>query len=250
MFDLSKPWPLGLNGQNWGRYAAGFVLALVAVGFFDHSLSVMANSQSRDVLGFFAEVTRWGESDWLLYPSATLLALSAAAIWVVRGRMLKLALIEVLEVFAFIFVGIGLPGLVANILKRVIGRGRPELFGSVGTLGFHPFANSYVYESFPSGHTTTAFATAAVLGFLAPRWYGLGLVYAVAVGASRLVLGVHYPTDVLTGVVMGTLGAYAVRNAFAARGLGFRIKPDGRIVQRPAMAARRLLRQPQARAAR
>jgi membrane-associated phospholipid phosphatase len=242
VIDLSKPWPLGLDRLNWGLYAGGFVLTLVVLGVFDHRLSVLANNQSRDVLGFFAAITRWGESDWILYPSAALLALSALAAWVVPRRIVKLALIEMMELYAMIFVGVGLPGLAANLLKRVIGRGRPELFDSVGSLSFHPLANSFVYEGFPSGHTTTAFAAAAVLGFVAPRWFGAGLIYALAIAASRIVLGVHYPTDVAAGVVLGTLGAYWVRGAFAARGWGFRKAPDGRIAQRPIVAARRLLR--------
>lgn len=250
MIDLSSPWPFGLSRRNWPVFAASFVIGLVVLGLFDRMLSVLAHAQSREVIGVFGEITRWGESDWILYPSAALLVVSWGLAVLARKRAIKLALVEMIQLYGIIFVGVGLPSLVSNLLKRLIGRSRPELFDSVGTLGFHPVVNGYVNQSFPSGHTTTAFAAAMVLGFLAPRWFGLGLLYGLAVAVSRLVLDAHYPTDVLGGAVLGTLGAYAVRDYFARRGWGFRRLPDGRIVQRPVAAVRRLVRLPQRRAAR
>jgi membrane-associated phospholipid phosphatase len=250
MIDLSQPWPLGLTKANWGVFAAAFLAAMSLLLGLDHWLSVEAHTQKADILDFFNQLTRWGESDWLLIPSATLLAICGLGARLLPRRRFKLAFVELTSLSALIFVGIGLPSLVANIAKSLIGRSRPPIFDTVGSLAFHPFAFDFFYQSFPSGHTTTAFSAAIVLGFLAPRWFRLGLLYAVAIGTSRLVLGVHYPTDVLCGAVLGTLGAYAVRNYFAGRRWGFRRTRDGRIVARRAAALQRLVRPLQRKAAR
>lgn len=60
--------------------------------------------------------------------------------------------------------------------------------------------------SFPSGHTSSSFAAGVVLYLLLPKKYGVpAMILAFLIGISRLYVGVHYPTDVLGGMVMGTL---------------------------------------------
>jgi membrane-associated phospholipid phosphatase len=56
------------------------------------------------------------------------------------------------------------------------------------------------------------------------------IVYAVAIGLSRLVLLAHHPSDVVAGALVGVIGAMFVRYWFAARRLGFTIHSDGAVV--------------------
>jgi len=64
--------------------------------------------------------------------------------------------------------------------------------------------------SFPSGHTSDAFALATSVSLAYPKWYVIVPMYlwAGAVGYSRMHLGVHYPSDVLAGAVIGAGTAY------------------------------------------
>ena len=69
--------------------------------------------------------------------------------------------------------------------------------------------------SFPSGHTSIAFSTATALSLECPRWYVIvpSFAWAALVGYSRMDLGVHYPSDVLGGIIVGCGSAYVSRRA-------------------------------------
>ena len=64
--------------------------------------------------------------------------------------------------------------------------------------------------SFPSGHTSSAFATATSLSLMYPKWYVIvpSICWAGTVGYSRMYLGVHYPSDVLAGALVGAGSAW------------------------------------------
>ena len=89
--------------------------------------------------------------------------------------------------------------------KQIIKRERP--YNRYLELDPVVFENSY---SMPSGHTSTAFATATSLSLAYPKWYVIApsFVWAGSVGYSRMHLGVHYPSDVLIGAFVGSGSAY------------------------------------------
>ena len=74
--------------------------------------------------------------------------------------------------------------------------------------------------SFPSGHTGAAFAVASVMFLGMPRSIGVpAILVASVIGFSRIYLGVHFPTDVLGGVIVGCLTGFV---AWKLTGLKFR----------------------------
>ena len=96
-------------------------------------------------------------------------------------------------------------GLLDQVLKNVACRARPNAPQAGAFFSSFPcFPASYAHASFPSGHATTAFATALILAFWYPRQTGLFVGLAGLVGMSRVVLGSHFPSDVLAGAVLGS----------------------------------------------
>lgn len=130
----------------------------------------------------------------------------------------------------FVFFAVLAPLLAGEMIKWVAGRGRPFVGGGTEPFNFVLFAGTEAYASFPSAHAITAFALAFAVSAVWPRAWAAMIVYALLIGASRLVLLAHHPSDVVAGALIGVVGAMAVRYWFAARRLGFAIHRDGGIV--------------------
>lgn len=242
MSDLTKRWPFGLNHRNWPDYLAFFILALFILLFFDVYASRSAIAWAVEWRQPFQFVTHFGLSDWVLIPSAIVFLVSISGYRFMRKTSTwRRAGYELSLLSSFVFLAVAGTGLLTNLLKRAFGRGRPTVFDEVGAFDFQQIFNDWTFQSFPSGHSTTAMATAIVVGFLAPRFFRLFLIIALLTGLSRVVVGDHYPTDVLAGFAIGAIGTYAIRNLFARRRWLFEAKPDGRVRFRGVPALRRLV---------
>lgn len=128
---------------------------------------------------------------------------SYGLVWLAIALLLTLAWRRP-SVLVMVAVADGAGELVADLGKLIVPRHRPFEH----QLGPHSSSHS-----FPSGHTTTSFACATVLAAYVPRWRVPLFVLAALIGLSRLYNGMHYPTDVLAGAVLGVLIALLLLGA-------------------------------------
>lgn len=101
--------------------------------------------------------------------------------------------------------------IATTALKAAVDRSRPDLV--------HPLAHADG-SSFPSGHALGSAMFFATLALVLPRlstWakIAVAVVVPLLIGATRLLIGVHYPSDVLAGLAIGWLLAWAIAALFA-----------------------------------
>jgi len=101
--------------------------------------------------------------------------------------------------------------IVTQGLKSIIKRDRP--FVTYSYIIKRDAGGGY---SMPSGHTSAAFCTATSLSLLFPKWYVIApcYLYAASVGYARMYQGVHYPTDILGGTIVGLSIGYFTGQRF------------------------------------
>jgi len=174
-------------------------------------------------------LTDFGKDEYVLWTLAAMFVVSALAYPLVRSSS-RPALARFAIRVEFCWIALALPVFVAEAIKWTVGRGRPFVGGKADAFNFVPFTGTEAYSSFPSAHAVTGFALAFAVTAIWPRWWAAAFLYALLIGASRLVLLAHHPSDVVGGALIGIVGAMAVRYWFAARRVGFDIGDGGKIV--------------------
>lgn len=202
-------------------FAVVLAVIIASMFLFDTKAIELARREPLWLHDFADEITNYGRSSTFLYPFGMVLLALAAALspWLTKISQGVLAALAVR--FGFLFVAIGLPSLFATVIKRLIGRARPYVGGHDDPFAYMPFIWKPEYASMPSGHATTAAAAAVAIGAVWPRVRAVMWIYALVIMASRILIFVHHPSDVLGGAVVGVIGALIVRRWFAARRLGF-----------------------------
>lgn len=211
---------------RWG--AGGYVavvltlIAVVASMFLlDAAASGWARGLPRWFVALFAQITDFGLSGWFLFPFGFVLLCLAFVTSPVWSSKTQSVLAILTTRFGYVFLAIGVPGLFAAIVKRMIGRARPYVGPQDDPFAYIPFIWKPEYASMPSGHATTAVAAAVAIGAVWPAARGVMWLYALLIMFSRVVVLEHHPSDVLAGALVGAVGADMVRRWFAARRLLF-----------------------------
>lgn len=159
---------------------------------FEIKILLWIQENLRGVLdGFWKAVTSLGDDGWFW------IAIGVALLLFKKTRAVGITLLLSLLINA----------LMTNLtLKDLFARPRPfNVNPELVTLIKHP--SSF---SFPSGHTSVSFSGALVLYHMMSKKIGVpAVVVATMIGFSRMYVGVHYPTDVLGGIVVGIIASTA-----------------------------------------
>ena len=158
-------------------------------------------------LRLMRRVQRWRPPRWVRWWMITATRGGDGWLWYGQGAvLLLLGGPERFEAAGAAALACGTGILCFQIVKRAIGRQRPS------ELARHDWVRLLPPDefSFPSGHTISAFAFAIAVGQFYPALLPWLLFCALSVGASRVVLGMHFLSDVLAGCAIGcSLGYFA-----------------------------------------
>src|SRR5712692_9046969 len=163
--------------------------------------AIVSATASSTILAVLVVVIAWLNWNGLVWWLAGLLISRARGF----GRRGTFALLTV-------YLGMVDGWLVSELLKLVFRRPRPftAIVPTPLTLIDHPAS-----FSFPSGDATFAVGAAVALGSVVPRWRWPAYLLALAVCFERVAVGVHYPSDVLAGAVVGAISGLAAPRAIA-----------------------------------
>lgn len=206
-----------MNAARWTPFLVLFFLTLlIGLTLVWGNLGVAQESQMLRAIAL-----REGRSpEWLIEAfqwitwsgdaaqrSLVMIAFSAALLWKKRWRA---------GLIMLVFPAVA--GATSSILKQAFARARPDVVPHLDTFG---------NLSFPSGHATSAMAILLLAALLIPRhnrafWIGLAVLGGSLVSVSRLFLGVHWPSDIVSGMMWGT--GFALAGATAAKRWGDRAR--------------------------
>lgn len=164
-----------------------FDVPLAALCRLDHSHPVYLGARF---------LSKFGQAHYFLLPA---LVLGAGFWWTRRDIALRAW---------YLFCTVALSSILATIVKTLSGRARPDEYFKAGEFGFYGFSTEGDYASFPSGHAVVFFSGFTALAILFPRYRTPLLLAAALLSLTRVVLGMHYPSDVMAGAVLAMACAY------------------------------------------
>ncbi len=206
-------WPARTNSQVVrGASVSAILIVVLTLSYFflDRQFAAVLHSYTRGV-PFFV---------WLTYIASPLAPLASILAVFIGGRaLLRGYLTQRESALLRASCAVLIAAVLTNELKDVFGRTWPEAwvnnnpsyFGN-GTYGFFPFHGGQGWRAFPSGHTAVIAAAAGAAWCLWPkhRWYGVALVFAVAIGL--LGADYHWLSDIMGGAIVGaSTGAVAAK---------------------------------------
>jgi membrane-associated phospholipid phosphatase len=196
--------------RKWLVLTFAIVAIFCALSFFylDRPILRFCWSNLSGIKPTFEIITRFGYGTWYFVGLAILI------VYFKFIRSNSAYLVKCL----FVLTSLALSGIANAIIKFAFGRFRPVQFIDQNLYGFNFFSTKYGSTSFPSGHANLISALMLSLYFLFPRFGYLWLAFAFLVMASRVVLGVHYLSDVVFASYLAIVVTFHIRSHYRARG--------------------------------
>ncbi|MGC2199600.1 MAG: phosphatase PAP2 family protein [Stellaceae bacterium] len=197
---------------------AATLLIATSIDVFDRPVARFFHARDPDLHALFELTGRLG----LTYGYLTLFGLAFVALhWgglLPRLRPVAAPSRAFSAIPAFLFLSIAAAGLVADVLKLILGRTRPKLLFANSTYDFAWLGLRPDHWSFPSGHSATIFALVTALWWLWPQHALFYVLIASIIALSRVVVGAHYLSDVFAGALIGVLTTWGLALLFAKSG--------------------------------
>lgn len=191
-----------------------------------------------DPTSIYTKTTDFAQAHWILVPSG--IAMILISIWKQTPED-KLDLVKWHHRFMaayFMFTSVAFSGLITLGLKHLIGRVRPDFYNGEDLWRTVPFGGEYQFLSFPSGHMTTAGSLLMLIVLFAPRFSILGVLFAGWIFITRMAVGAHYPSDLIGGLLVGSVFTWLYARSFARKRLLFRFDEQDRLAFRKPYGSR------------
>ena len=193
---------------------ATLALFFLSYAAIDEPLARYFQGIDPSVKTIFTVVTQFGEGGVYLVPLGLMII---ASVYAGQVRLAWRA--------GYVFAAVALPGILADIVKPVFGRARPELLFRDRIFGFTWQGAHADLWSFPSGHAVTITALATALYALYPPLWPVYLLAALLIAASRVIVDAHYLSDVVAGAYLGFVFAWTLAAAAKRHGVALALRP-------------------------
>jgi len=193
------------------------------IGFYTFFEKVNYGSGALYLKNFFIKITELGDSMWYFL---IFIIIYIFSIFVEKLQTKNKKFFSLLKYFSLSgFVYLLFAGTITQVLKHIIGRPRPNYINFTEGLGLDFFTTNSNLHSFPSGHASTAFMIALLMSALFPKLKIFFYIFSFLIAISRVVVGAHYITDVVAGILVAIIAFKILNNFFDKKFSHLKLRP-------------------------
>jgi len=181
-----------------------FLSSSLDLSFYYYFNEFDKNPNTIFLKNFFVDITTFGDSFWYFF--FCFLGIIVIFIFEKTKLLIFTNLKEIKNLCYYTIICLFFTGLLTQLLKHIVGRPRPNHTILDNSLIFDFFTFDSNFHSFPSGHTSTIFIVALICSKIIPRLKYFFLVFALLISFSRIVVGAHFLSDIIGGIIIAFLG--------------------------------------------